>query len=368
MSEAPDKESKTEEASDKRIRDALEKGSVPHSREAVTFASLLGILIVFAAFSSGVGQLTAVLYRFIDDAGGWTLENAADAVRVFGLLSREVARVLLPGLFVLGALGLLASLLQHPPQIKVERIKPQASRLSLAQGWKRIFGSQGRVEFLKSCCKLLAVGAIAFLLLRRSEADIINAMWTEPSALPRLLLDVLVRLVAGVTIATFFIALFDLIWSRLSWRRELRMTRQELKDDLKETEGNPIVRSRMRSLARERSRRRMMAAVPRATLVVTNPTHYAVALRYVREEGGAPRVLAKGRGFIALRIREIAEKHEIPIIEDKQLARSLYKKVAIDQMIPPEFYKAVAQIVYFVMTRKQNARAIGPRAIRPTIS
>src|SRR5690606_8189414 len=143
---------------------------------------------------------------------------------------------------------------------------------------------------------------------------------------------------------------------------------QELKDDLKETEGNPIVRSRMRSLARERSRRRMMAAVPRATLVVTNPTHYAVALRYVREEGGAPRVLAKGRGFIALRIREIAEKHEIPIIEDKQLARSLYKKVAIDQMIPPEFYKAVAQIVYFVMTRKQNARAIGPRAIRPTIS
>lgn len=368
MSEAPDKESRTEEASDKRIRDALEKGSVPHSREAVTFASLFGILIVFAAFSSSVGQLAAVLHRFIDDAGGWTLENAADAVHLLDLLGSEIARVLLPGLFVLCALGLLASLLQHPPQIKVERIKPQASRLSPGQGWRRIFGSQGRIEFLKSCCKLLAVGAIAFFLLRRSEADVINAMWTEPGALPRLLLDVLVRLVAGVTVATFFIALFDLIWSRLSWRRELRMTRQELKEDLKEMDGDPIIRSRMRSLARDRSRRRMMAAVPRATLVIANPTHYAVALRYVREEGGAPRVLAKGRGFIALRIREIAEKHGIPVIEDKQLARSLHDKVAVDQMIPPEFYKAVAQIVYFVMTRKQNARATSPRVVKSSIS
>jgi len=132
------------------------------------------------------------------------------------------------------------------------------------------------------------------------------------------------------------------------------MTRQEVKEELKQTDGNPIVRSRLRSLARDRSRRRMMAAVPRATLVITNPTHYAVALRYVREEGGAPRVLAKGRNLIALRIREIAEQHEIPIIEDKPLARALHDKVALDQMIPPEFYKAVAQIVYFVMTRKSG--------------
>ena len=157
---------------------------------------------------------------------------------------------------------------------------------------------------------------------------------------------------AGVAVATLLLVVLDLVWSRVFWRRELRMTKQEVKEELKQTEGDPIVRSRLRSLARDRSRRRMMAAVPRATFVITNPTHYAVALRYVREEGGAPRVLAKGRNLIALRIREIAEQHNIPIIEDKPLAQALYKKVAVNQMIPPEFYRAVAQIVYFVMTRK----------------
>src|SRR5690606_21419798 len=130
-----------------------------------------------------------------------------------------------------------------------------------------------------------------------------------------------------------------------------RMTKQEVKEELKQTEGDPIIRSRLRSLARDRSRRRMMAAVPRATLVIANPTHYAVALRYVREEGGAPRVLAKGRDLIALRIREIAEQHNIPVIEDKTVARALHDQVRNDQMITQEFYKAGAQIVYFVMTR-----------------
>ena len=177
-------------------------------------------------------------------------------------------------------------------------------------------------------------------------------MYMEPVALPRLVRDLSVRLVAGVAAATLVLVVLDLVWSRVFWRRELRMSRQEVKDELKQSDGDPILRSRMRSLARDRSRRRMMAAVPRATLVIANPTHYAVALRYVREEGGAPLVLAKGRDLIALRIREIAEQHNVPVIEDKLLARSLHDKVVVDQMIPAEFYKAVAQIVHFIATRK----------------
>jgi flagellar biosynthetic protein FlhB len=130
------------------------------------------------------------------------------------------------------------------------------------------------------------------------------------------------------------------------------MTRQEVKDELKQVDGDPLIKARMRSLARDRARKNMMAAVPRATFVIANPTHYAVALRYVKEEGGAPLVIAKGQDLIALRIREIAAQHAIPIIEDKLLARSLYKVVEVDKMIPPEFYKAVAEIVFFLFQRR----------------
>ena len=135
------------------------------------------------------------------------------------------------------------------------------------------------------------------------------------------------------------------------------MTRQEVKDEMKQVDGDPLVKARMRSLARDRARKRMIAAVPRATFVVTNPTHYAIALRYVKEEGGAPMVIAKGQDLIALKIREIATQHSIPIIEDKLLARSLYKVVEVDKMIPPEFYKAIAEIVFFLFQRRNGAPA-----------
>jgi len=352
LSETPDRESRTEEASEKKVRDAVEKGSIPHSREAVTFGSLLGILLILGMFSANIGRLGAILQQFIDDPGGWSLENGGDAVRLLSAVASAVAEELIPPVALLCLLGVAASLIQNAPRFVIDRIRPRPSRLSLSQGWRRIFGSQGRAEFLKASFKLTAVGCTAFLLLRATQADVLNAMLMEPAALPTLLRDVSIRLIAGIAIATLLLAVADLVWSRVFWRRELRMTRQQVKDELKQTDGDPIIRSRLRSLARDRSRRRMMAAVPRATVVIANPTHYAVALRYVREEGGAPRVLAKGRNLIALRIREIAEHHEIPVIEDKPLARALHDKVIVDQMIPPEFYKAVAQIVHFVMTRK----------------
>jgi flagellar biosynthetic protein FlhB len=142
----------------------------------------------------------------------------------------------------------------------------------------------------------------------------------------------------------------------VSWRRDLRMTKQEVKDELKQTEGDPLVKMRLRSLQRDRSRKRMMAAVPRATLVIANPTHYSVALRYVREEGGAPLVVAKGKDLIALKIRHIAEENGIPVYEDKALARALYAAVEVERMIPAEFYKAVAGIILFLASRGKQAR------------
>jgi flagellar biosynthetic protein FlhB len=167
------------------------------------------------------------------------------------------------------------------------------------------------------------------------------------------------RIVSAICIATIVLVAIDLAWARFSWRRELRMTKQEIKDEHKQSEGDPLVKARLRSLARDRMRKRMIAAVPRATLVVANPTHFAVALRYVREEGGAPLVVAKGQDLIALRIREVAAEHGIPVIEDKALARSLYKTVEVDKMIPPEFYKAVAEIVLYVQGRQARTRPVG---------
>jgi flagellar biosynthetic protein FlhB len=161
------------------------------------------------------------------------------------------------------------------------------------------------------------------------------------------------RLVSAIAIATIVLVAADLLWARFKWRSDLMMTKQEVKEEYKQMEGDPMVKARMRSLAQDRSRKRMLAAVPKATFVIANPTHYAIALRYERSEASAPIVVAKGQDLIALKIREIAEKNGVPVIEDKPLARSMYNHVEVDRMIPPDFYKAVAQILFYILTRSK---------------
>ncbi|HZT48561.1 MAG TPA: flagellar biosynthesis protein FlhB [Hyphomicrobiaceae bacterium] len=357
MAETPDKESKTEEPTAKRFQDALEKGNVPYSREAATLASLLGMLILTGFVLVGaVANLNASLGRLIDNPGGWSLESSADATRLFAAVGFDAARLLLPVVIVLGAAGILSSVLQNAPRLVPHRIMPDLSRISITKGWSRTFGARGQVEFLKAIFKLGAVGLVGFVVLRSAHSDVVNAMFMEPTALPGLILATASRLLAAVAVATVVLVAADVVWTRISWQHDLRMTRQEVKDELKEADGDPIVKARLRSLARDRLRKRMIASVPRATVVIANPTHFAVALRYVREEGGAPLVIAKGQDLIALKIREIATEHGIPIVEDKALARSLYQAVEVGKMIPPEFYKAVAQIIFFVMNRPGQAR------------
>lgn len=359
MSEGPDKDSKTEEATEKKRHDAIEKGNVPFSREAATLASLLGMAVIASFFLAGsVGQLNFSLARLIDNAGGWRLENRGDAVRLLEAIGLDAVRLLLPVVAVLTVAGVMSSFLQNAPKLVLDRIQPKLSRLSIGQGWSRIFGAKGQVEFLKAVVKLLAVCVLGFLLLRSAQNDVLNAMFMEPSALPTLILSMGTRLVMAIAVATIVLVAADLVWTRVFWAHDLRMTRQEIKDEMKQVEGDPLVKARLRSLARDRARKRMIAAVPRATFVITNPTHYAVALRYVKEEGGAPLVIAKGQDLIALKIREIATRHSIPIIEDKLLARSLYKAVDVDKMIPPEFYKAIAEVVFFLFQRRGGAQGI----------
>jgi flagellar biosynthetic protein FlhB len=261
------------------------------------------------------------------------------------------------------ATGILASGVQNSPRFVVHRIRPDPSRLSPAKGLARMLGGHGRVEFIKALVKLAVLGLLFYLLARGSVQRADSFLVMRHDDLPRALVVEISRLFLAVGLCAAALAIADVIWTRLKWRKDLRMSPHELKEEQKQADGDPIVRARQRSLARERARRRMIAAVPRATLVVVNPTHYAVALRYVQGESAAPIVLAKGVDHLALRIREIAEEREIPVIEDRDLARSLFQAVATDRPIPPEFYRAVAEIILHLMGRQiSNAGSVQPRA------
>jgi len=363
MAGEEDKESKTEEATEKKTRDAIERGNIPFSKEASISVSLFGMLIALAyMIGERTLQLSSSLSRFLGEADQWPLENGADAARILEICTYAAALVVAPIAVMLMIAGIAAALAQNPPNLAVERIKPELSRISLIKGWQRLFGVQGLVEFLKSLFKLAAIGIVAVIFLRSSQGELVNALFIEPKALPEHLQTLAVRAILLIAVATLFLVAADVVWSRLHWRHELRMTKQEVKDEHKQLDGDPLIKARQRSIARQRSRQRMLSAVPKATFVITNPTHYAIAMRYVREETSAPIVVAKGQDLVALRIREIATEHDIPIVEDKPLARALYDKVQVDQAIPAEFYKAVASVVYFVMSRKPGARPTVPRA------
>ncbi|MDX2202231.1 MAG: flagellar biosynthesis protein FlhB [Hyphomicrobiaceae bacterium] len=359
MAEGADRDSKTEEPTEKKIQDALEKGNVPVSREAATLASLIGMLLIASFFlASGVGELTATLIKILDQPGNFALETRADATLLLGAVALEAGRLVVPIVIVLAIAGILASALQNPPNIVVDRIMPEMSRVSPASGWRRMFGVQGQIEFLKAVFKFGLVCAVGYYFVRSNSLSVTNAILMEPADLPGMILNLGIRVLATITAATAVLVAADVVWSRLHWHNELRMTRQEVKDEFKQIDGDPLIKARMRSLSRDRARKRMMGAVPRATLVITNPTHFAVALRYVREEGGAPLVIAKGQDLIALKIRELAIEHGIPVIENKPLARALYKAVEVDKMIPKEFYKAVAEIIYYLSQRQAQIRPL----------
>jgi len=353
-----DRDSKTEEATEKRVHDSLEKGDVPVSREMSLFASIAAILIAMVfLLREMVPKFVFALGRLLDNPGGWSLGNGPDAVALLAAVFREAATFVLPLIVVFVLFGLGSSFLQNAPNLVLQRIQPDFSRISISGGWRRIFGLPGLIEFLKALFKFATVGFVVVALLRSEQENIINAVFDDPTALPEVIIAILIRLFATVAATILVLAAADLVWARVHWRRQLRMSRQEIKDELKQMEGDPLVKMRLRSLALDRSRKRMIASVPRATLVIANPTHYAIALRYVREEGGAPLVLAKGTDLIALTIREIAEAHDIPVIEDKALARSMYDSVEVDKMIPVEFYRAVAEVIHLLYTRRAGRAA-----------
>jgi len=355
VSERPDSSERTEEPTPKKIDDALEKGQTPFSREAPAFASMVGILIVFALVAAEqTSRLTRALAALHDKAGEIALSGGGDAGAVFLEVYRASALFVIPVVIVLAIFGVVAALAQSPPRLVGERVRPKLERISLVAGARRILGSRGLMEFARSLFKFAMVATVAVLTLSAELPNVVRAAFVDPTLLPHQILQIATRLLAVVCVATVVLVAVDLAYTRFKWRRDLRMTRREVKDELKQSEGDPILKARMRSVQQGRARRRMLTNVPNATVVIANPTHFAVALHYERGQGGAPLVVAKGLDLVALRIREIAEENEIPVVEDPPLARALYDAAQVDRAIPEEFYRAVAQILYFLYTHERR--------------
>jgi len=363
MAGPEDRESKTEEATPRRIEEALSKGNTPFTREVGNAAALVafGLLLPVAAPIAAM-RLVPSLSFFLDRPFDFSLTGVSTVIALAWYLGPLMLAAVAPIVFAVMISGVLASASQNSPRLVLKRITPELSRLSPRAGLTRMLGAHGRVEFLKALVKFAIVGVLFYFMLRAGSHRVGNLLLMRFDDVPLALVSETswVFLTSGLCIGV--LALIDVLWTRLKWRLDLRMSVQELKDEQKQVDGDPAVKARQRSLARERSRQRMIAAVPRATLVVANPTHYAVAMRYVNGETAAPVVVAKGIDHLALRIRTIAEANDIPVIEDRLLARSLYEAVKTDRPIPPEFYRAIAEIILHLLSRRRPASEIQAQA------
>ncbi|CAN7209422.1 flagellar biosynthesis protein FlhB [Rhizobium sp. LjRoot30] len=357
MADDDDKDSKTEAPSEKKIRDAAEKGNVPFSREVTIFASAVAFYVYLIFFiPSGIARIGETLRDLFEQPDQWKIETSTDVLSLFVHLGWESSALLLPAFVLFLAFGIGSSILQNMPSFVLERIRPQMSRISPMKGWSRMFSAPGFVEFGKSLFKIMVVSLIMFFALRSEFFSSIDAMFSDPQVIFVKMAGTFKKIMIVILFATATIAIIDFFWTRHHWFTQLMMTKQEVKDEFKQSQGDPVIKARQRSIARDRARRRMIGNVPRATLIIANPTHFAVALRYVREENDAPVVIAKGQDLIALKIREIAEENGIPVFEDPPLARSMFAQVSIDSVIPSVFYKAVAELIHRVYAMQPNRR------------
>jgi flagellar biosynthesis protein FlhB len=267
------------------------------------------------------------------------------------------APLLLSVLLAAALAGVAGNLVQHGLLYAPDKLKPDFSRVSPMGGLKRMFGPDGLMQFAKSIAKLATVALVAWWVLKPHLTALQNLSLLQPAAMLPLCANILRRLVFAVAGLLLAIAAFDWFWQRQRFMSRMRMSKEELKEDFKQSEGDPHVRARQKQIRMERARRRMMQAVPEATVVVMNPTHYAVALKYDSEETPAPLCVAKGLDTLALKIREVAEAAGVPVVEDPPLARALYAAVDIDEAIPPKHYEAVAKVIGFILNAGRRAAA-----------
>lgn len=347
-----DDSQKTEEPTQKRLEDARKKGQVASSREVNHWFMILGGTVAVMALAPAASRdLRALLARFVELPHAIPAD-AGNLRAVFGELLATVGLVMLPVFLLLVVAAVGAALAQNGVAVSAENIRPQLDRISLGSGVRRLFSLKALAEFGKGLAKLVIVGAVAFAVLWPELALIerLPSMAVDEST--ALMWRLSIRLLIAVLSIVTLIAGADFLFQKFQFLHQMRMSRQDIRDEMKQSEGDPQVKGRLRQIRRERAQRRMMQAVPTASVVVTNPTHFAVALKYELDAMAAPLVVAKGTDLVALKIREIAEAHGVPVMENPPLARALHAGVEIGEEIPVEHYKAVAEIIGYVMRLK----------------
>jgi flagellar biosynthetic protein FlhB len=357
MAEESDDSQKTEEPSWRKLEEARRRGQVVQSRELTTWLILTGMALslLFAA-PLLAGSLQRMMHRLVEQSGSLRLDGTPFVAAIQATLLDLAPAVAAPIVIMLAA-GLAGPLLQTGILFAPERLEPKLSHISPLEGFQRIFSMRAVVEFIKGLLKITIVSAIAVYLLM-PELDRLQLLPSIGSAGMALEMQTLsLRLAAGVVAVLTFIAVADYVYQRMSFMRSMRMSKQEMKEEYKQTEGDPFIKGKLRQIRTQRARKRMMANVPKASVVITNPTHFAVALLYEMNSAGAPKVVAKGADLVAARIREVAKQHEVPIVENPPVARALYAAVDLDEEIPPEHYKAVAEIISYVMRLKGKVAA-----------
>jgi len=351
--EAPEESSKTEDPSSKKLEDAHKRGDVVKSQEVTTWFMLLGAAGLMAMLAPGTSAGLASTFKvLLANADQFEVGGPALGSFLWGLWMSIIVVALVP-LVVLTGCAIAANLIQHRPLLSVDPITPKLSKVSPLAGAKRLFSSEALVNFVKGLAKLGIVGAAIFFAVWPERDRMDTMMTTDPVVILETFQSLGMKVIMSSLIAVTFIALADYLYQRNKWWKRQKMTVQEVRDEFKQMEGDPKIKGRIRQLRMEKSRQRMMAAVPDATVVVMNPTHFAVALKYDKTMQ-APLCVAKGVDAVALRIRAVAEENRVPVVENPPLARALYASVEIDDTIPAEQFKAVAQVIGYVMRLKDK--------------
>lgn len=355
MAEGSDEDDsqKTEDPTPKKLEEARKRGQVPMSREVNTWFMLLMGTLVISIFLPGVMRDMGALMRVLIEQS-WQVHTDQGLLHALKQLMLHVGSIMLVMFLVLFVAAMMGPFAQIGPLLTVETVKPKLNKVSPVQGFKRIFSKKSLFEFVKGLLKVGLVATVSIIVLKPFIADIERFVDLPLPIIMDELMGIFIKLMIAVLVMMVVLAGLDLLFQRYTHYQQMRMSKQEIKDEYRQSEGDPHVKAKVRQIRMERAQNRMMQAVPTSTVVITNPTHFAVALKYEPDEMDAPVCVAKGQDFVALKIRELAKDNNVIIVENPPLARTLFKDVDIDEVVPPEHYKAVAEVISYVfrMTKR----------------
>ncbi len=360
MAEERDDSDQTQDPTPKRLEEAIKRGDVVKSQEVSTWFLLAGGTLTVMMFAMpSARSLQAMLRGLLANSYQIPVDDGALVALVKTLALRLGTTLGIP-LLLLCVAAFVGNIIQHRLVFSTEPIRPQWSKISPAAGVKRLFSRQALASFAKGLTKLAVVGAAIAVMLWPQRYRLAGVIAADPAAILPFTLSLALRMLGIVVAILAVVAAADYLLQYRQWYERQKMSLREMKEEFRQTEGDPTVKGKLKQLRFSRMRKRMMAAVPKASVVITNPSHFAVALRYERGMK-APVCVAKGADLIARKIRELAASHDIPVIENPPLARALYGTVEIDQEIPPEHYRAVAEIISYIMRLRQAVGAARPR-------